>query len=103
MKNFILLYFLLLIGCVPSSNNFLNSEKDFSTSLVSNDFVSNLISPTTAYSNDNINVSFDYSTSTNREIRVTLKDTSTWHTYSEVFLKINGSGTKKSIFKFFKY
>jgi mannan endo-1,4-beta-mannosidase len=95
MKNFILLYFLLLIGCVPSSNNFLNSEKDFSTSLVSNDFVSNLISPTTAYSNDNINVSFDYSTSTNREIRVTLKDTSTWHTYSEVFLKINGSGTKK--------
>lgn len=88
----ILLGIMLLSACSKDITK--NLEAEVSKSLSGSDVVGNLIFTSNVNSSGTLSASFEYNASTTRDIRVSIKNSSTWATVSEKLITVSGTGTR---------
>lgn len=88
----ILLGIMLLSACSKDITK--NLEVEVSKSLSGSDVVGNLIFTSNVNSSGTLSASFEYNASTTRDIRVSIKNSSTWATVSEKLITVSGTGTR---------
>lgn len=87
----VLLGIMLLSAC---STNVAEDIVGQPKALSGTDVVGNLSSPSSVSSSGTLSASFEYNASTTRDIRVSIKNSSTWATVSEKLITVSGTGTR---------
>lgn len=94
----ILLGIMLLSACSKDITK--NLEAEVSKSLSGSDVVGNLSSSSSVSSSGTLSLSFEYNASITRDVRVSIKNSSTWATISEKLITVSGTGTRTESLSF---